>query len=378
MVVSLRVASSRLAWSRQAIHPAQSRPSRRRPTTYAVPQGDRVVLAAFHFPLLVACTRAFHLSAYSVVDSADSRPSQPRHLDTLHSDVSFHPASLSLFPGLVNQFRVDLTFCAPLYPSSWTIAVQEFVAKLGVKRSLSESLPGEISRGVCHVVGQPAPTDPLEWPRKVRPPTGIRGRVIAVGCDGRWCVLAGEGNQILVFALPATKSVDGFLEGPANAASVDLSSTEDRQPIVHVQTLIAHSSSLTSISLAAGRVVTGSRDGRVLLWELDEDVDEDDLDPHRGRTVGYVEVRPGGRRALRSRPPVPQGPELTGISHPAAISAAARAMFLPRPPEITSSRVGPADDDDVAIQQLTFDEERIVGLVKSRSGDIMRVWNFNG
>ena len=33
-----------------------------------------------------------------------------------------------------------------------------------------------------------------------------------------------------------------------------------------------------------------------LIWELDEDVHLDPEEQHRGRTVAYVEVRPGGRR----------------------------------------------------------------------------------
>jgi hypothetical protein len=128
---------------------------------------------------------------------------------------------------------------------------------------------------------------------------------------------------------------------------------------------------------------------------LDEDVDETG-EGRVGKTVGYVEVRTGQERVWRGA----AGPRLfepsraqdgsstladedDGIDdgdmprlpHPQAISGAARSLFLPRPPEAERS-----EQARPAIRQLTFDEERIVGLVRGEvgGGDVMKVWNFNG
>ena len=275
--------------------------------------------------------------------------------------------------------------------------MQEFTVNLDMVHS-----SGSVWRGDCYHVsrGDDAEDDIDIWPRKIRPVVGVRGRrAVGVGTDGRWCVLAGEDNQIQVYSLPTPSPSPPPTKLPS---------------ITHSQTLLAHSSAVTSISLSAGRCVSGGRDGRVLVWELDEDeaVEEDGK---VGRTVGYVEVRPGGRRQQRQFWKGPSGPDhdndddgsnegegkdsgpWLGLPHPASISSAARSLFLPRPPDVR------IDDRPPVIRQLAFDEEKIVGLVrvnpggdvsgkgeigKSAAGDgrrgvgmageIMKVWSFNG
>lgn len=377
----MKLDGDRLHWVRESIHPAQNRPKsiRRRSTHFAPLQEDSVVLATMHYPLLLTCTLSFHVSVYSIAISS-GEGNQPRHLSTMHSDVSFHPAALSLFPALddtehkLSSFRAALTYCSPLYPSSWTIAVQEFGIDL-------QRFSGDVWRGECYNVGRGDEADEADeiWPRKVRPIVGVKGsRAVGVGTDGRWCVLAGEDNQIQVYSLPTPSP-----SPPPSRPS----------PILHAQTLLAHSSAVTSISLNAGRCVSGGRDGRVLVWELDEDLD--DTATKTGRTVGYVEVRAGGRRWMpRSVPEANEEVEKSepdfsisretrnafweGLPHPASISHAARTLFLPRPPDVV-------DDRPPAIRQIAFDEERIVGLVRipesekgGSGGEMMKVWGFNG
>jgi hypothetical protein len=194
------------------------------------------------------------------------------------------------------------------------------------------------------------------WPRKIRPIVGVKGWPVGVGTDGRWAVLAGQDNQIQVYSLPHVRAAE-------------------TSPISHSHTLLAHSAALTSISLSSGRVVSGGRDGRVLVWELDEDVDLED--PMRGRTVAYVEVRPGGRRPKWRGAAGPheeeEANEEDGLPHPQSISGAARSLFLPRLPEGFEHK----GERDV-IRQLAFDEEKIVGLVREGTGEVMKVWGFNG
>ena len=417
VVVSVRLDASRLTWARESIHAAQSRPRsvRRRAAYPAQADGDPVVLAVLHHPVLITCSTAFHLSVYSLA-LAPGKDSRPTHLSTMQSGVAFHPAALSIFPSSTkdfpndlkgSSFRAALTYCSPLYPASWTIAVQEFGIDLG---SISTD---EVWRGECYSVGRGDEAEDGDeiWPRRIRPIVGVKGRrAVGVGTDGRWCVLAGEDNQIQVYSLPT----------PATSPS------SKPEPILHSQTLLAHAAAVTSISLNAGRCVSGGRDGRILVWELDEGEEEGtqahDLQvSHRGegpadgrvgKTVGYVEVKQGGRRRWQGASgPEPdsedgfsgcvelfeatrreRGAEWQGLPHPASISSAARTLFLPRLPDVR-------DDRPPAIRQLAFDEEKIVGLVAERqeqparkadrdggaislgresAAESLRVWNFNG
>jgi hypothetical protein len=143
--------------------------------------------------------------------------------------------------------------------------------------------------------------------------------------------------------------------------------------------LLAHSAAITSVSLASGRVISGGRDGRVLVWELDEDIELED--PLQGRTVAYVEVKPGGRRPKWRGAAGPaeedddEAEREEGLPHPQSISGAARSLFLPRLPE--GFEIRDEKERDI-IRQLAFDEEKIVGLVREGNGEVLKVWGFNG
>lgn len=375
-ILRITLSAGRLSWSREAVHPPHTRPQsvRRRPTTYTPLDGDPIVLTAIHYPLVITCTLAFHLSFYTLTLPADGTAASPQtnrpvHIGTMHSDVSFHPAALSLLPvsGTTDKFRAALTYCTPLYPYSWTVAVQEFSITVRPSTGIAE-----IARGECWHVGRGDEDEPdYIWPKKVRPVVGVKGRPVGVGTDGRWAVLAGEDNQIQVYSLPTSST------SSSAAAADDLRS----YPISHSHTLLAHSAAITSISLASGRVVSGGRDGRVLVWELDEDLEHDD--PLRGRTVAYVEVKPGGRRPKwrgaagpDSHDEIEEEETPRSLPHPQSISSAARSLFLPRLPEGFERRESGKDRD--VIRQLAFDEEKIVGLVREGQGEVMKVWGFNG
>ncbi|KAL1413204.1 hypothetical protein Q8F55_000955 [Vanrija albida] len=352
-VVRLRLDEGRLVWTRESVSNARSRPRRRG----APPGADPVVLAALNYPVLLTCSLRFHLSVYLLSDAP------PVLLRALHSEVSFHPAALSLFPPVdtkPGRFRAALTYSTPIYPSSWTVAVQE----LGI--SLSPSGAGAIHRGECYRVGGAVRDD--AWPRRLNPLVGVRGDAVGVGTDGRWCVLAGGSDSVIhVYSLPTPHAKAG-----------------DPPPIVHAQTLLAPTVSVTSVSLASGRCVSGGRDGRVLVWELDEGEDGED-GARVGRTVGFVEVQPGGRRRRLDVPPDSEGDTdsddddnlPSSLPHPAAISTAARQLFLATPPaSLRPAAAVPRSDLPPAIRQLAFDEQKIVALADDHGVDVMRVWSF--
>ncbi|WRT69543.1 uncharacterized protein IL334_006530 [Kwoniella shivajii] len=420
VILIIRPSSSNgISWKRELINPPNIRPIsiKRRSTIHELVQGDPVVLSTLYWPLLISCTRDFHLSIYSLSTvSSSSSPSgqevgvtpRPKHLQTLRSEVSFHPAHLSLFPcpdasdenqsnrNIRNdvteesRFRAALTYCTPLYPSSWTIAVQE----LSIDLSPSISVFDMIRRGETFHVGRNDDDDEDEfvWPRKVRPVVGVKGKAVGIGSDGRWCILAGQENKIQVFSLPHHDDQGIF-------HSAHRMKKESHQFITHSQTLLAHSSDITSLALNSGRCVSSARDGRILVWELDEEYTSPPNGSGKvGRTIGYVEVKPGGRRS-GSQWRGPTGPrnelasnnegdsddkeeQASGLQlqlpHPQAISSAARSLFLPRPPVQVDYQ-----DDKPSIRYLTFDEEKIVGLVRNRSDangeedETMKVWSFS-
>ncbi|WVQ75104.1 hypothetical protein IAR50_004713 [Cryptococcus sp. DSM 104548] len=359
---SLSSATKRsITWSRSTIHPAQTRPQslRRRAQNYAPDRGDPIVYAVMHGKVLVVCTREFCLSVYDLEEKGGDRP---RCLRTMKSDVAFHPASLSLLPtsegvsaeseiSKTEKWTASLTYTTPVYPSSWTATIQELhISSLSSTHSSAHTL--DVEPGCTYQVLSPS-NNPYEWPRKIRPVPGVKGSATNIDTDGRWCVLSGQDNKVEVFSL--TSGSQGGIK--------------------HRQTLLAHSSSVDALSLDAGRCVTGGRDGRVLVWELDDAVEERDHGAGRvGRTVGYVEVKKGGRRSIWKGPSGPRDEEnQEELPHPQAISSAARSLFLPQPP-LSKSQVD--SEDRIEIKDLAFDEEKIVGVIRGAGEDAIKVWNF--
>lgn len=333
--------TGRLVWAREHVSHTRSRPARLRRRNGT----DPVVLAAMYYPFLVTCTTSFQVGVYTLTGS-----SEPMLVRSLHSDVSFHPAQLSLAPTTAGHYRASLTFSTPVYPSSWTVAVQE----LEITKT---STGASVRRGEHHHVHTPSWGS---WPRKLQPIPGVRGRALGVGSDGRWCVLAGEDNVIHVYALPAERKKD---EGDG---------------ITHAQTLLAPKSGVGAISISAGRCVSGGggTDGRLLVWELDAG-ESTDGEARVGMQAGYVEVKSGGRRRVHTPPTPTPAPKASDddwhLPHPSSISSAARSLFLAPPPaSLPPSATAPTHAPG-GIRHLAFDEEKIVAL---GSGDIMRIWSF--
>ncbi|WWC95525.1 hypothetical protein V866_002390 [Kwoniella sp. B9012] len=420
LTISPSIVGKGISWKRDFISPPNNRPRsiRRRATTYEAAEGDTVVLATLHWPILISCTRDFNLSVYSLTPSNISgdinQIPRPRHLQTLKSEVSYHPANLTLFPTSPsstdydhldkqsiqeeknehNHFKASLTYCTPLYPSSWTIAVQEFSI---------DNQHEMVERGDSFHVGrhddEGQDQDEIIWPKRIKPLIGVRGKAVGIGSDGRWCILVGEReNKIQVFSLPHHHEAENHTESSSSMLERKKKLKRDiDHPITHSQTLISsNSSDITSLAINSGRCVSSNRDGKLLVWELDEHhVYEENV----GKTVGYVEVKKGGRRQSVWKGPTGPRPshdldleeegeeEMREWPHPQSISSAARALFLPRPPIGMDLKHAEEVVSQPPIRHLTFDEEKIVGVVKaSHNGggggsgveeEVMKVWSFS-
>jgi len=315
------------------------------------------------------------------------------------------------------HYRASLAYSSPIYPQSWTVAVQQLHISIPLRHLPGSAAVGHVERGECFKVGRKVfhagGWSERRWPFKARGEmVGVKGdQAIGIGADGRWCVLAGEDNQIQVYALPSAVN-DG------RQAAAALSSDVDRT-IRHSQTLLAHSAAITSISLRQGRCVSAGRDGRVLVWELDdsaaaaEALEAEELEMlGRLRTVADraredvkpVEVRDAGTtttspRRSKKEIPVVDGSEeeVSEVSVSEASAApvlsssadpygtrALRRQLLPRPPpphplsvagiakeynlrnpppvidaEVRSTSTGPI------IRNITFNHDTIAALVET-------------
>nr|XP_018260409.1 uncharacterized protein I303_07328 [Kwoniella dejecticola CBS 10117]OBR82567.1 hypothetical protein I303_07328 [Kwoniella dejecticola CBS 10117] len=443
LIISPNARGVGITWKREFVNNPGIRPPSLRSRTYGVNPGDPVVLASLHYPVLVSCTKEFNLSMYSLtspsqVQSESGQIRRPRHLQTLKSQVSFHPAILTLFPthspssspspfsagssaqdekNETDQFKVSLTYCTPLYPASWTIAVQEFSVDLFSNNDV-------VRRGESFHVGRNDEDDEIIWPRKIKPLVGVKRKAVGIGSDGRWCILVGDrDDKIQVFSLPHSHD-DQQQAAKIRPRSHVRNQNEQKsaidvadQPIIHSQTLSSkYHSDITSLALHSGRCVSSNKEGKLLIWELD---DEEEVDPattstsiaasgKMGKMIGYVEVKQGGRRSIWRGATGPQvlereesldiegaeGPSPSSRTmwpHPQSISSAARSLFLPRPAIDMSSVTEQRDRErKPPIRYLTFDEEKIVGVVSANTGvgegngrghgiqeEVMKIWNFS-
>lgn len=326
---SSSISSSGVTWRRIVTRPPDESLTRRnRRRHHITPASDPVVLCAFHWPLLVACTKRFYIQVLRLDTDAS-----PKLLQTLHSPVAYHPAQLSLEATTTDRNSdkgggdvvASLAYSSPVYPNSWTLAVQ----KIHIRGNQDLGEADVVVAGEC--LGVSRSTLKTAADRRVWPPgppggdlEGVKGdRAVGIGLNDSWGVIAGQDNRIQVYRLRATTRTDRVERA--------------RGGLEHSQTLLAHASAITSISLARERFVSAGNDGRVLVWDL-------------GAEGDHVEVRQRVRQEVLPEPP----------PHPMSLVA-----FAATPHE--------ASRDRPVVRSLAFNEDTIVGLV----GSVVRVWKFS-
>lgn len=402
-----------VTWRRLVTYqPPESLAKRNRRRHHIVSISDPVVLGSFHWPVLAACTQKFFISVYSLSDAET-----PTLLQTLHSPVSYHPATLSLEPVTDSQRNMDdsatdvtaesldqeeglrylasLAYCSPLYPNSWTLTVQRIDISLQEGNLNSDVTAGE-SWSVARTLRHGGTWRSRIWPFRPRGEiVGVNGdQAVGIGINQSWGVLAGEDNQIQVYKLPRQNDLE-------TERSKLPSVTTALKVIKHTQTLLAHASSITSLSLAGERCVSSGNDGRVLVWDLTQDAmikpsqeGPEELEMATSQrsvndALDYVEVSQGSTKAAPNEDrlvtnrgfrqdilPVPP------VRHPLSLASAAR--------EYISTASGQVESERRVIRNLAFNEDTIVGLVEEDAKDgtsnqvgdenkqpIVRVWKFD-
>ncbi|KAJ9117497.1 hypothetical protein QFC22_004347 [Naganishia vaughanmartiniae] len=226
-----------------------------------------------------------------------------------------------------------------------------------------------------------------------------------------------------------------------------------RRELTHVQTLLAHSSAITAIALKDGRCVSAGNDEKILVWNVDRqadivpadggaDLELDEMDP-ADLLGGWTTVTPPtsdeanqrtdgakwrrvevctSRRHMTTPNPCPTirqskalPPEsamkphslssivtlhqqilpMPPVTHPLSLASAARE-YLPIPRSrngkdgTTDNQVYQVDELNRVVEQLAFNEDRIVGLVRPKEelvGErasfsdteegVIKVWTFD-
>lgn len=258
----------------------------RRPLTERL---DPPILARLHSPLLVTCSSSFTLRMYRIRD-------QPRKVDsdgesapldveeigpTWRSTETWAPVVLSLeretqrrasasidldewgMPLVYDlnqderalEFKVILAYSTPVYPSAWSVGVQEF----------SVTVPASfLSRRTVkqrHAFAVPAGSR-----RPITSPVLVRHRQQ----QHQRPVTSIEYSFPYIITTRADNTLDVF--------SVDSgSSSSSRLQVHHVRTLFGHTSRVSAVALDArsGRVVSGSADGQVKVWDLGVDPNDE-------------------------------------------------------------------------------------------------------
>ncbi|GHJ85118.1 hypothetical protein NliqN6_1520 [Naganishia liquefaciens] len=346
-------------------------------------------------------------------------------------------------------YRASLAYSVPLYPERWTAAVQDINITIPL-----DDASGNVECGEClHVARSVMPGTKFlrnRWPLLPRSEiVGVKGdRAIGIGLGDTCCVLAGSDNQIQVYQLPDRSPEQDT--AASNRWQPPHTASATRREIRHAQTLLAHSSAITAIALNDGRCVSAGNDGRILVWQVDRAADvlpaeggeleaeeAEELDQGgwvsvrpvsscksaeygSGPTWSHVEVRTprksgpadASQRKRRNMDP-PASPlarpiassssttlhqqflPVPPVTHPLSLASAAREYLIS--PGVSKISTDPAErraqEEERAsriVEQLAFNEERIVGLVRGREGSIavkgevarsansvIKVWSFD-
>ncbi|CAO1634093.1 unnamed protein product [Jaminaea pallidilutea] len=287
-----------------------------------------VVQSAFHWPLLATCTSNFHISVHLLPRSSAEGVS----LIQRFSSQSCHwPATMSLSPvpyvsshtrrrGKRRRlsynpderqrpeiFKLNLVSCSPSYPSNWSTCLQELIIDCATSsssmqsiqlnryasavpkhprmRSASSRSEARISSARQRQQGEAAPYE-ARFATNARPPSIFcppcsdilprekpsRNKIKSISYEGSLVVIGSDDNVLEVFEVHGSPASLRDDESVTRQLS-ELAPLE----LTHRRVLYGHMGSVLSVALDDGRCVSGSSDGSVMVWNLQQPNPSSDL-----------------------------------------------------------------------------------------------------
>ncbi|SNX87660.1 uncharacterized protein MEPE_06370 [Melanopsichium pennsylvanicum] len=291
--------------------------------------GQHVVLAALHSPALVLCSSNFDVNVYQTGTSGTGS-TELYLVQRMSSYRCSGPASLRLkklpyFPVSKRvrrsssststertpsndsdevAFRVTLVYSTPMYPSSWSVSIQELVLRLSLESTARRPVQVISRHTTAKQPFRPTPMDlrgrsMLEGRHEsfslyslssisARDPVTrsmdeieLRSRTTSLTYDDPFVVVGASDNLLEVYELlGATTFVrrgpDAIRGTTSRSATATPLTQRDALRLIHRRSLHGHTGSIHSVSLEDGRCVSGSADGSVMVWTLGDRSNETD------------------------------------------------------------------------------------------------------
>lgn len=271
---------------------------------YATPP---ILEARFHSPLLVTCDERFTLRFWRIASSSNTTLTKSTSCVTLtetsaplRSHESCSPVVLSLspvFPPTINssaelgdayfpppiipskrilptKFKVTLAYSTPVFPSAFTVGVQEFMISMPPLSPKSLSAPKPLSIVARHALASASP-----WCfRRQTDVRTVETLITSLEYFEPWLVASRSDNTISVYKITSMESLS-------------TTSTPPRLEISPVRTLFGHTGCVYSVAVNGHKIVSGGADGKVRVWDLGEgrnhgeavEIDEEGIDTESGR-----------------------------------------------------------------------------------------------
>ncbi|KAI5481875.1 F-box and WD repeat domain containing protein [Pseudohyphozyma bogoriensis] len=254
---------------------------------------DPTVLARFHSPLLVTTSSSFTLRFWRVIPGADDTVTLEEAEPGLRSRESWWPVVLTLAPveapppevdeddpwpkpaesKLPAQeiFKVSLCYSTPIFPSSWSVGLQEFVVTVPTLLPPSPGgyhPPSRVRITARHAIA-PAHRTIVPTSLSQRARWSDDGLVTAVEYSGKWICASRSDNTIDLWEV--ISSPQTMPTPPPSSHSTIRISTALPAPstlaIRHRRTLFGHTARVHSVAVDDRRCVSGGADG-VKVWDL--------------------------------------------------------------------------------------------------------------
>ncbi|KAI0305429.1 hypothetical protein B0F90DRAFT_1947690 [Multifurca ochricompacta] len=253
---------------------------------FKTPRTAPIIQAGYSHPVLVTLSESFSLSVYDLTHEA----MQVVHV--LTSFTSFPPTSLVLTMPEPQIYKLLLTYASPVYPAHWSVGVTEVIlasANTSFHGPPSPSTSPTRPPSLVCTRSTRAFDIPAGWVdeaklRVVRKQWGRKvGGVAATQTDGRWVVLAPalageEARSPSGGFTPASLPLQLYrLSTPPVRAS-----TGAVPKLTFVRNLLGPTSPVSALALADGRCVSLGVDGRVWVWDLENEWGKEVTSPEVG------------------------------------------------------------------------------------------------